>query len=68
VITYDLPPLANLPDEKQDLLARADPRFDGQNGFVQYYLSPCDANSPATDDLLSAFKPRRLSGGLATSQ
>ncbi len=59
---FDLPPLASLPDEKQALLAGADPRFNGPGGFVQHYLGPRDINTPATDDLLSAFEPRRLTG------
>ena len=59
---FDLPPLASLPDEKQALLAGSDPRFNGPGGFVQHYLGPRDINTPATDDLLSAFEPRRLTG------
>jgi phospholipase C len=59
---FDLPPLASLPDEKQALLAGTDPRFNGPGGFVQHYLGPRDINTPATDDLLSAFEPRRLTG------
>ncbi len=61
---FDLPPLATLPDEKQALLAGADPRFNGPGGFVQHYLGPRDINTPITDDLLSAFEPRRLTGDL----
>ena len=61
---FDLPPLASLPDEKQALLAGADPRFNGPGGFVQHYLGPRDINTPATDDLLSAFEPRRLTGDM----
>ncbi len=59
---FDLPPLASLPDEAQALLAGQDSRFNGPAGFVQYYLGPRDLNAPETDDLLSAFEPRRLSG------
>ncbi|HET6184736.1 MAG TPA: alkaline phosphatase family protein [Acetobacteraceae bacterium] len=59
---FDLPPLATLPDEKQALLAGADPRFNGPDGFVQHYLGPRDINTPETDDLLSAFDPARLTG------
>jgi phospholipase C len=29
---------------------------------VQHYLGPRDINSPITDDLLSAFEPKRLTG------
>jgi phospholipase C len=61
---FDMPPLATLPDEKQALLAGEDPQFNGPNGFVQHNLGPRDINSPATDDLLSAFEPRRLTGEL----
>jgi phospholipase C len=61
---FDLPALANLPDEAQALHDGEDPRFAGPNGFVQHYLGPRDLNSPQTDDLLSAFEPRRLSGEL----
>ncbi len=61
---FDLPPLASLPDEKQALLAGADPQFNGPNGFVQHHLGPRDINTPATDDLLSAFEPRRVTGEL----
>lgn len=61
---FDLPPLASLPEEKQALLAGTDPQFNGPNGFVQHYLGPRDINTPATDDLLSAFEPGRLTGAL----
>ena len=61
---FDLPSLASLPDEAQALLKGEDVGFNGPNGFVQHYLGPRDINSPTTDDLLSAFEPRRLSGEL----
>jgi phospholipase C len=61
---FDLPALATLPEEKQALLAGADPKFNGPNGFVQHNLGPRDINTPVTDDLLSAFEPGRLSGRL----
>lgn len=61
---FDLPPLASLPDEAQALLAGQDSRFNGPGGFTQYHLGPRDLNGPETDDLLSAFEPRRLSGEL----
>jgi phospholipase C len=63
---FDLPALADLPEEKQALLAGADPKFNGPNGFVQHHLGPRDINTPATDDLLSAFEPGRLTGRLNT--
>jgi phospholipase C len=61
---FDLPPLSSLPDEKQALIAGEDARFNGPNGFVQHHLGPRDTNTPQTDDLLSAFEPRRLTGAL----
>ncbi len=61
---FDLPALASLPDERQALLAGEKPAFNGPDGFVQHHLGPRDLNAPATDDLLSAFEPRRLSGEL----
>jgi len=61
---YDLPPLATLPDEAQALIAGEDARFNGPNGFVQHHLGPRDINTPETDDLLSAFEPKRLTGEL----
>jgi phospholipase C len=61
---FNLPALASLPEEKQALLAGADPKFNGPNGFVQHHLGPRDINTPETDDLLSAFEPGRLTGKL----
>lgn len=61
---FGLPALASLPDEAQALLAGQDSRFNGPDGTTQYYLGPRDLNGPQTDDLLSAFEPRRLSGEL----
>jgi phospholipase C len=61
---FGLPPLASLPDEAEALRAGEDPRFNGPGGFVQHHLGPRDLNTPATDDLLSAFEPRRLAGEL----
>lgn len=59
---FALPALASLPDEAQALAAGSKPAFNGPNGFVQNYLGPRDINSPITDDLLSAFDPKRLLG------
>ncbi|UDL94126.1 hypothetical protein LGH83_16570 [Lichenihabitans sp. PAMC28606] len=59
---FDLPPLASLPDEAQALYAGEDATFNGPNGFVQHHLGPRDLNTPETDDLLSAFEPKRLTG------
>ncbi len=61
---FDLPALADLPEEKQALLAGEDPKFNGPNGFVQHHLGPRDINTPETDDLLSAFEPGRLTDKL----
>lgn len=59
---FNLPALASLPDEAQALAAGRAPEFNGPGGFVQNYLGPRDINSPITDDLLSAFDPKRLLG------
>ncbi len=61
---YDLPPLASLPDEAAALIAGEEATFNGPNGFVQHHLGPRDINTPETDDLLSAFEPKRLTGEL----
>ena len=61
---YDLPALASLPDEAQALVKGEEASFNGPNGFVQHHLGPRDINTPATDDLLSAFEPKRLTGEL----
>ncbi len=52
---YHLPPLADLPDEKQ---ARA----EGEKMFHQPNLGPADDLTPGVGDLLSAFDPARLDG------
>jgi phospholipase C len=54
-ILYNLPPLADLPDEAQ---ARA----AGQKMFGQANLGPSDDNVSGIGDLLSAFDPARLEG------
>jgi phospholipase C len=59
---FGLPALASLPDEARALAAASKPAFNSHNGFVQDYLGPRDINSPITDDLLSAFDPKRLLG------
>ena len=61
---FNLPPLATLPDEAQALILGEDARFNGPNGFVQHHLGPRDINTPETDDLLSGFEPKRLTGEL----
>jgi phospholipase C len=52
---YNLPKLADLPDEAQARMA-------GEKMFQQAYLGPADDNTPGVGDLLSAFDPARLSG------
>ena len=59
---FGLPALASLPDEAEALAAGRAAAFNGPNGFVQNYLGPRDINSPVSDDLLSAFDPKRLLG------
>lgn len=61
---YDLPPLASLPDEAQAIITGEEAQFNGPNGFVQHHLGPRDINTPETDDLLSGFEPKRLTGEL----
>ncbi len=61
---YDLPPLASLPDEAQAIITGEEAQFNGPNEFVQHHLGPRDINTPETDDLLSGFEPRRLTGEL----
>ena len=61
---YDLPPLATLPDEAQAIVTGEEAQFNGPNGFVQHHLGPRDINTPETDDLLSGFEPKRLTGEL----
>jgi phospholipase C len=59
---FGRPALASLPDEAEALATGRAPVFNGPNGFVQNYLGPRDINSPVSDDLLSAFDPKRLLG------
>ena len=59
---YNLPPLADLPDELQARLAGEDPRFATQSGIIQSNLGPHDDRTPGTGDLLSGFDPARLTG------
>ena len=61
---YDLPPLASLPEEAQAIITGEEAQFNGPNGFVQHHLGPRDINTPETDDLLSGFEPKRLTGEL----
>jgi phospholipase C len=59
---FDLPPLADLPDELEARLDGEGARFNGPNGFKQTNLGPHDARTPGTGNLFSAFDPARLSG------
>jgi phospholipase C len=59
---FDLPPLADLPDELAARLDGEGARFNGPNGFKQTNLGPHDDRTPGTGDLLSAFDPDRLTG------
>jgi len=52
---FDLPPLADLPDE-------AAARAEGQRILHQPNLGPADAGVPGVGDLLSGFDPGRLFG------
>jgi phospholipase C len=52
---FDLPPLAQLPDELKA-------RKVGQTEFGQENLGPEDAITPGISDLTDAFSPSRLSG------
>ncbi len=61
---FNLPALAQLPDEAQALAAGNSPKFNqfGPAGFKQRYLGPRDINSPITDSLISGFDPQKLNG------
>ncbi len=54
-LLFDLPPMADLPDE---LAAR----LEGEVRYHQAYLGPGDDQTPGVGDMLSAFDPARLSG------
>ena len=58
---FDLPPLADLPDELQARMAGQAPRF-ATAGKPQTNLGPHDDLTPGTTDLLSGFDPDRLLG------
>jgi phospholipase C len=62
---FNIPPLADLPDELQARLDGEDPNFNGPNNFKQMNLGPHDDRTPGTGDLFSAFDPMRLTGKLA---
>jgi phospholipase C len=57
-LLYNLPKLADLPDEAQARMA-------GEKMFQQAYLGPADDVTPGIGNLLSAFDPARLTGKAA---
>jgi phospholipase C len=65
-VLFGLPALSRLPDEADALAAGDSPRFNAfaPAGFEQKYLGPRDANSAATDSLISGFDKARVSGAL----
>jgi phospholipase C len=62
---FNIPPLADLPDELQARLDGEDPNFNGPQGYKQTNLGPHDDHTPGTGDLFSAFDPERLTGKAA---
>jgi phospholipase C len=62
---FDIPALADLPDELQARLDGEDPNFNGPQGFKQTNLGPHDDHTPGTGNLFSAFDPERLTGKFA---
>ena len=58
---FNLPPLADLPDELQARLTGQSPQF-AQHGMTQTNLGPHDDQTPGTGNLLSGFDPDRLLG------
>ena len=59
---FDLPPLADLPDELQARITGQQAQFNGPGGFVQTNRGPHDDQTPGTGKLLSGFDPSRLLG------
>ena len=58
---FNLPPLADLPDELQARITGQGAQF-AQHGITQTNLGPHDDQTPGTGDLLSGFDPNRLLG------
>jgi phospholipase C len=58
---FNLPPLADLPDELQARLTGQAPKF-ATKGVTQTNLGPHDDQTPGTGDLISGFDPNRLLG------
>ncbi len=59
---FNLPPLADLPDELQARLTGQGAAFKGAAGITQTNLGPHDDQTPGTGNLLSGFDPNRLLG------
>ena len=59
---FNLPPLADLPDELQARITGQQAQFDGPGGLVQTNRGPHDDQTPGTGKLLSGFDPNRLLG------
>jgi phospholipase C len=58
---FNLPPLADLPDELQARLTGQSPQF-ATKGVTQTNLGPHDDQTPGTGDLITGFDPNRLLG------
>jgi phospholipase C len=58
---FNLPPLADLPDELQARIMGEDAQF-AKHGITQLNLGPHDDRTPGTGDLLTGFDPARLMG------
>ena len=59
---FNLPPLADLPDELQARITGQGPQFATAHGLTQTNLGPHDDQTPGTGNLLSGFDPERLVG------
>jgi phospholipase C len=59
---FNLPPLADLPDELQARLTGEGAQFATAGGIRQTNLGPHDDHTPGTGDLVSGFDPSRLLG------
>lgn len=61
---FNIPPLADLPDELRARLDGEDPNFNGPNGFKQTNLGSHD-RTPGKGNVFSAFDPNMLEGEVA---
>ena len=59
---FNLPPLADLPDELQARISGQGAQFKTAGGLTQTNLGPHDDQTPGTGNLLSGFDPNRLLG------